>query len=137
MIPALDHLYRATTYRVLAPEAAVDLHVDRRSRRLDAVLAARGVRTWAFLSACNPRSITAPLPVNQRRAALLKRLLAARGWPWLEAAGIPRDRRRQPEPSVWVGGISVRDARRLAERFGQNAFLAGRIGRRARLLWLR
>ena len=137
MIPALEHLYRTTTYRVLAPDSSIDLHVDRRSHALDALLAAHGVRTWAFLSACNPRSVPVPLRVNQCRAARLQHLLVARGWPWLQASGIPRDRSYPPEPSVWVGGISLCDARRLAERFRQNAFLAGRIGRQARLLWLR
>jgi len=137
MIPALDGAYRSTVYRVLAPGAAIDLSIDRRSSGLDALLAQRGVSTWAFLSACNPRSIAAPPGVNRRQAARLKRALAARGWCWLDGAGVPRDRRLAPEPSVWVGGISLRDARRLAAHFGQNAFLAGRRGRPARLIWLR
>ena len=137
MIPALDGAYRATTYRILAPDAAIDLFIDRRSGALDALLARRGVRNWAFLSACNPRSVPAPPGVNRRLATRLRRVLAARGWTWLEAAGIPRDRRRAPEPSVWIGGISERDARRVAEQFRQNAFLAGRRGRPARLVWLR
>jgi Protein of unknown function (DUF3293) len=137
MIPALEPAYRATTYRVLAPDATIDLHIDRRSSPLDALLAQCGVQTWAFLSACNPRSVCAPPDVNRQRAVRLERLLAARGWTWLDGAGIPRDRRRAPEPSVWIGGISLRDARRVATQFGQNAFLAGRRGRPARLVWLR
>jgi hypothetical protein len=137
MIPALDGAYRSTTYRIQAPGAGIDLSIDRRSRALDTLLAQRGVRTWAFLSACNPRSVPAPPRVNRRQAARLRRLLAARGWYWLEAAGIPRDRRLAPEPSVWIAGISLRDARRLAAHFGQNALLAGRRGRPARLVWLR
>ena len=136
MIPALDGAYRATTYRILAPHT-IDLFIGRRSRALDALLAQRGVRSWAFLSACNPRSVPAPPGVNRQQATRLRQLLAARRWTWLEAAGIPRDRRRAPEPSVWIGGISERDARRLAQQFRQNAFLAGRRGRPARLIWLR
>jgi Protein of unknown function (DUF3293) len=137
MIPALEAAYHRTTYRVLAPDGAIDLHIGRRSSALDALLAQRGVQSWAFLSACNPRSVCAPPEVNRQRTVRLERLLAARGWPWLDGAGIPRDRRRAPEPSVWIGGISLRDARRVATQFGQNALLVGRHGRPARLVWLR
>jgi Protein of unknown function (DUF3293) len=137
MIRALVVAYRATTYRVLMPDAAIDLCIDRRSAPLDALLAQCGVRTWAFLSAYNPRSVPAPRAVNRRQATRLKRLITARGWTWLEATGIPCDRRRRPEPSVWIGGISLRDARRLAAHFGQNALLTGRHGRPVRLVWLR
>ncbi|MEI7037993.1 DUF3293 domain-containing protein [Fulvimonas yonginensis] len=83
-----------------------------------------GDRDWGFLTAWNPRS--RPLPPAVNRAAqrrLLADLRAGAGLELHPAVGVGTDGWR--EPSLWIVGIAPGTLERLAERYGQNAWLQG------------
>lgn len=133
----LTAAYLATTYRVEAdaPGEPIALHVGERSGALDRLLKRRGVRVWAFVTACNPRSRRLP-PwqnlVRQRRLTALARRL---GFAAVPATGVGDDPDWIPEPSALILGISCARARRLARLFDQNAIVAGRRGGAPELVW--
>lgn len=127
--------YRATCYRLVA--LGIVLRVDRRSPELDQWLRRRKLRRWAVLTAWNPRSRQLSRRRNQSQQNELLAVLAHRGYETLPACNIPRGAaRRWTEESVFVPGIPLTEARRLARRFAQNALLAGRNSRPARLVFV-
>ncbi len=96
-------------------------------KRLDELLEGR---SWAFVSATNPGSVLCS--DNERRhALLLERLKPFRIF---RGIGIPDRGSWPPEESVLVCGITEHEAATLAGEFGQNAFLFGENGHRARLV---
>ena len=130
----LDAAYRASSYCT----ADLVITIGKRHPLLDEALRAKGCRTWAFLTAANPRSrCLSDADNRQRLHALQERLkpifvqifsgesLAARaGRPW------------PAEPGFLVQGISVAEASALARSFGQHALVYGQLGGEAKLLWL-
>jgi hypothetical protein len=133
---ALDAAYRATTYRVHAPERAIDVRIARGHPELDALLAAMRAETWAVVTACNPRSRPESPEVNRERHARLVEAVERTGLLHLEADGVPADDRWTPERSLFVAGLSRQQAASLGHRFEQNAIVYGVRGGVAELVWL-
>src|SRR5687768_6204734 len=105
--PALDERYRATTYRVfLVAGPPIDLRVGERSAELDLFLTQHNLTTWAFLSACNPRSRPLAAAENEARHAKLLKTVTDFGWRYLQGVGIPARADWQPEASVIVLGVA-------------------------------
>lgn len=127
--------YLTTTYRVDAPAGPIALRVGQGSRALDGLLRRRGRRTWAFVTACNPRSRRLPGWRNLERQRRLRTLVRQLRFPVLPGTGIGDDRLWPPEPSLLILGISRVRACRLAGLFGQNAIVVGRRARAAELAW--
>lgn len=146
----LEAVYRRAIYRVSAgragragrigrgqsPEEAIDLRIGRRSAALDALLARHRATTWAFLTAVNPGSKRLDDDENRRRTRRLTAALARRGWPRRRGTGIDPAGRWPPEPSFLVLDADPDALVALASRYGQAAFVAGEVGRPARLVWL-
>jgi hypothetical protein len=83
-----------------------------------------GDRDWGFFTAWNPRSRPQPAAANraaQRR--LLADLRADAGLALHAAVGLGTEGWR--EPSLWIVGIDPATLERLADRYGQNAWLQG------------
>jgi hypothetical protein len=131
----LDAAYRATTYRVAAPGGPLDLRVGTPEPALEALLDALGVRSWAFVSAANPRSRPAAPADNERAHAALLARVRAQGWQALEGVGLPAAG-WAPERSLFIAGITRAQALELGRQFGQNAILWGASGGPAELAWL-
>jgi hypothetical protein len=127
--------YLSTTYRVDGPKGPVPLRVGRGSRALDRLLQRRGRRTWAFVTACNPRSRRLPGWRNLARQRRLRALVEQLRHPFLPGAGVGDDSAWPPEASLLIMGISRARACRLARSFGQNAIVVGRRARAAELAW--
>lgn len=127
----LEFAYAATTYQA----GSLRLRVGEPAPALDALLAARGLDQWAWLTAVNPRSQPLPPAENRRRMAdLLSRL---QGRLWLRGEAVS-DRGDWPaEPSVLVLGMSRAEAVALARSYQQNAILFGERGGLAHLVWIR
>lgn len=126
----LEAAYRATDYRVDdAPGGPFVIRIDERSDQVAGV-------GWAFVTACNPRSVCLSDEENARRTADLEAAVRERGWTFYRGHGVGRDGTWSPEPSLLVVGIAEADALGLAKRFGQNAIVAGRAGEPARLVWV-
>ena len=132
---ALASAYLSTTYRVDTPRGSIGLRVGRHNTALDRLLKQRGVRTWAFVTACNPRSQRLPHWRNLLRQRRLQSVCARLGYAILAGAGAGDDPGWPPEPSLLVLGIHRQRARRLARLFGQNAIVAGRRGAAPELVW--
>lgn len=132
---SLAAAYLSTTYRVDAPGGPIQLRVGERCGALDRLLKGRGVRVWAFVTACNPRSRRLPSWRNLARQRQLQALSARLAFRTLPGAGVGDDPAWPPEPSLLIVGIGRARACRLARLFGQNAIVAGRRGRSPELVW--
>lgn len=133
--PELHAAYLETTYWVEARPAPIALRIGERSRALDRVLARHRVRSWAFVTAWNPKSRLLASWRNLARDGQLRQALATAGYRWLPALGEGDDPGWTPEPSVLVLGLSVPNAVRLGRRLQQNAVVVGKLGGRATLVW--
>jgi hypothetical protein len=115
--------YEATEYRVDWPSGPFVLHVGVRSRELARLYDEAGVTSAAYLSAWNPYSQLAPPEANAAAEAALEAQLAgvapvvAPGWGADPSGAWP------PERSTLALGLSLEEARRLAEAFRQNGFV--------------
>jgi uncharacterized protein DUF3293 len=136
-VPAaiLRAAYLSTTYRVDAPSGPIALRVGEGNRSLDGLLRGIGRNTWAFVTACNPRSHPLPGWRNGARQRRLRALVQRLRYPALPGAGIGDDPDWPLEPSLLIIGIGRARACRLARLFGQNAIVAGRRGCAAELVW--
>lgn len=126
----------ARGWRVTAYEAAgATARLGRRSRAVDAVLAAEGVREGAFLGAWNPLSRMRPYAWNQAMLTRLRGLVRRAGLRCAEGVGHAARPRWQEDHLLLFG-----DARRaavLARRFRQHAILRVRLRAASRLIVLR
>lgn len=132
----LDAAYRATTYRVAAPEGPIDLRVGARSAPLAALLQARGASCWAYLAAVNPASQPLPPADNAVRHAALQAVLEQGGYPILAGEAIADAGDWPVEPGFLACGLGHDEAAALARRFGQNAFLWGEGDGPVTLVWV-
>lgn len=136
MTPALGlaAAYRAAAYVVeLACGSALTLRVGERSLPLERLLARNGVRDWAFVTACNPRSRRLSMARNAQRLRALRRAL--RGCAVLLRGEARADDGGWREASLLVAPMTAARARRLGRQFDQHAVVVGRRGRPARLAW--
>lgn len=129
-----EPLYRATTYVAQDGEETIEIRIGSRHPRLDALLRARGVESWAYLTAHNPRSIALSPEANEAAQARLEIELRARGVDFLRGASRPDDE-SAPEASV-LAFLPREEAEELGRAFGQNAIVAGHVGGAAELVWL-
>ena len=127
--PEIEAAYLAASYRV---GGKLVLRVGEPSRVLDHLLANRGLDEWAYLTAHNPRSRQLTQEENAARQRELLARLAGRRL-LLGHAEAPDGAWR--EASVLVLGMARDEALALARSFEQNAFLAGRRGGVAELVW--
>jgi hypothetical protein len=133
--PEFEAVYRATTYRVDAPQRPIDIRVGQTHSLLDALLEQLGATDWAFVTAWNPRSVATSAEINGLAQRQLIEEVRARGWVFFEGAGIPDHPGWSAERSLWIAGITWQEAAALGALFGQNAVLAGTAGGRADLVF--
>ncbi len=134
--PALARAYRDAIYRIETPHGALDLAIGRHTPELDRLLEAAGAQCWAYVTAVNPASIRLDDQDNARRMKRLDAELARRRWRWRPGESLDPLGQWPPEPSRLLLDVALEDARDLARRFGQSAFVAGTRGEPARLYWV-
>lgn len=127
--------YRATTYAVADGPHRLEIRIGERCAPLDALLAARGVEEWAYLTAHNPGGRLAGPAANAAAQTRLEAEVAASGHPWLRGASLGDGGDWPPEPSLLVLGIGRREALALARRHGQEALVTGRCREAAELVF--
>ena len=136
----LERAYKATRYTATREGASVCIRIGEVCAPLDAWLAAAHAQEWAYLTACNPRSRVLSTEQNAARMAALVVDLGVIGWPLVHGAGEPEPTESRQvdwtaEPSVLVLGLSREAALELAVRYDQHAFVYGRSGQAAELIW--
>lgn len=120
--------YAATTFCADTPDGVLRLRVGDTSAALDELLEARGLTTWAFVTAHNPASVQQAKSANDTAQARLLEDLLSSGLVCFEGDGVPDDPTWPPERSVLILGISLSSALALGRRHGQLAIIAGRRG---------
>ena len=126
--------YRRTTYAARTSVGEIQIHPDRPSPELDALLDQRGADQWAYLTAYNPGSRLLSSDENVRRQQALVEAVQHRGLTFFEGESVLDPAAWPPEPSLLILGISPDEARSLGRQFGQLAVVVGRRGEPARLV---
>jgi uncharacterized protein DUF3293 len=116
------------------PGGRICFMVGSSSKKRDAVLDRAEVSKWAFITAWNPTLAQVPPAENSRRQLELVSAVQAAGYRFLPGEGIGGDDAWPPEESLFVMGISKRDARALGREFGQFAIVVGHKNYAARLV---
>lgn len=132
-LPSLAEAYTATEYRVLHGDACIVLRIGEPAHDLDDLLPS-GVRAWAFITPCNPRSQTLSDEENCRRLSAFRQDVDTKH-ALIEGVGVGTQGDWPPEPSFLVLNIERADALALATRWEQNAFVFGQRGGVAELVW--
>src|SRR5262245_40006870 len=131
---ALRAAYETTEYRVTdSPVGPLAIRIGEVSDALDRLLALSGATGWAYVTACNPRSVVVPDDENRLRSEALRQRLAR--FTTYRGEGVGPGR-HPPEASFLVLGIEEAEAEDVGAEFGQNAVVVGRPGAPARLLWV-
>ena len=131
----LVEAYRATSYWVETPAASHRLRVGTLHPEFERVLHELGCVEWAYLTACNPRSVLCSPAENTLRNAELHDLLLARGHTVWPGRGCGDDGQWPPEPSWCALGLPRDDALEIARTFDQHALIVGRRGHPPKLLF--
>jgi Protein of unknown function (DUF3293) len=129
--------YLATHYLVFVPEGTLIVRIGQRSAMLDRLMAGRGARTAACVTAFNPGSRRRGRGANLAAHRALLAHVRRRGWRHLLAEGRDPAGAWPGEASLLVFGLGPAAARQLGRRFRQNAILLIRRGRPPELAALR
>jgi hypothetical protein len=130
----LAHSFRHTTYRVFT-DPPIDIRIGTANTDLEHLLRTRQVRSWAFITACNPGSQPLNPQENLARHCVLREAVATRHLASVEGQALA-DRNDWPaEQSLLILGINRTEALALGHQFGQLAIVYGRAGSGAELLW--
>ncbi|MFN7119775.1 MAG: DUF3293 domain-containing protein [Saprospiraceae bacterium] len=115
--------YEETIYQVLEPPISIQINMP--NADLAAFLRAHDARTWAFITAWNPKSqLLSPQENNQRHTELVKRIKKG-SYPFFLGKGIGKDANWEPEVSLFVLHISKMEALQVGRYFEQNAIVFG------------
>jgi hypothetical protein len=115
--------YREAIYIVNEGDDAIALKVGEASPALAALMHVHNATTAAIITAYNPYSEIQPSAENERRQAALLVELKATAVVCFDAIGSDTEGEWEPEASTLALGISLVEAERLADQFGQNAFI--------------
>lgn len=133
----LEAAYRATTYRIHAPQGDIDLRIGQASPALAALLREGDVGVWAILSAWNPGSIQQNEATNHASLAQLEAWLSAHGYRWLPGENVADAGDWPAEASCFVLDMPECDALERGVSLLQNAVVTGDCDALPRLLWCR
>ena len=120
--PELITAYLTTEYRVAAnPPFA--LLMGKRSEPLAILMAERGVKSAAYITAYNPPSQRVTEEENWSAHNSLRRNLEKRGFVLIEAEGADPSGGWQTEPGFLVLGLTLEHAKEIGKLFRQNAIV--------------
>ncbi|WP_207459289.1 DUF3293 domain-containing protein [Azospirillum sp. SYSU D00513] len=133
--PSLKEAYQKTDYVVLEGRREVAaMIIGAKCPPVDRLLRLKGANRGAFVTAWNPWSRSRSPAENERANRRLERLLKRRRLAYLHGEGRPLEGAWKPEASLFVFGLTCRDAGILSRRLRQNAVVFIRRGGKARLL---
>jgi hypothetical protein len=112
----------------------VRIRIDEAHPALDALLAARGHRHWAYVTAHNPGSVPLTADENRARHARLEADVRARGYEAFPGEGVGDDGEWSPEASLLILGMPRAEATALGHAYAQRAVVWGDVGEPALLV---
>ena len=115
--------FKATAYRLGHTAQDIVLTIGKRSDRLAAMFAAKGVNCGAFLTAYNPRSTIQPDEVNDRAHAQLAAKLQELGLQAIEGSGSEEGTDWPAEKSYFALGLALEPAKAIGTHFDQDAIV--------------
>ena len=121
--PNLVRAYREAIYVVNEGDDAIALKVGEVSPALATLMKLHKAQTAAILTAYNPYSEIQSSAENKRMQAALVAELKVTAAVCFDAIGSDPEGEWEPEASTLALGISLVEAERLADQFGQNAFI--------------
>ena len=113
--------YLATDYVIFDEAGEIALRIGESNPQMAAMIASLGARNAVVITAWNPRSVATPRDENEARQTELEGLVRSYRTALAEGRGSIGD--WPPEPSFCVFDLSAPEACRLANRFGQTAFV--------------
>lgn len=128
--------YKATTYRVYLPGGGLDLRIGQASEKLCIWLKGEGATTYAIISGFNPNNCLATAEQNAEYQSELECVLIEGNYEPYTGENIPDVANAPLEETCFVADIELDDAVALAEEFGQNAIVFGRVGDAPGLVWI-
>jgi len=131
---SLEAAYRNTTYGVDHPAGTFGIRLHASCAPLEMLLRAHGVATWAYVTACNPRSHKLTDAENAVRHAQLLARVRESGFSYFAGRGSADDA-SWSEASLLILGISEVKALQLGAAFDQHAVVVGVLGGCAELRW--
>ncbi len=114
--------YLSTEYRVFAPAGTIVLHANAYSTELADLHYKFGVNSSAFITAWNPHSELTDDAVNHKNQECLRHDVSVY-WRYLEGEGLDPEGIWPAEPSLFILGIELLQARELGLKFQQHAIL--------------
>src|SRR5437870_1692653 len=120
--------YRRTSFFADTQVGRLELRIGSLCPRLEELLANHGARSWAYLTAFNPRSERLSDEENQDRHRRLVERVEYLGFPAFPGEGVGDDGTWPRERSLLVLGVNRRQAIDLGREFGQLAVVFGEVG---------
>ncbi len=115
--------YLATDYRLGHTAQDIVLTIGKRSDRLAALFAAKGVNCGAFLTAYNPRGTLQPEAANHLAHAQLATQLEQFGHEAIAGAGSEKGTDWPAEKSYFALGLALEPAKAMGTHFDQDAIV--------------
>jgi hypothetical protein len=131
----LEAAYRATDYRVDGSSGPFVIHIGSICQPLEHLLGENAVSSWAYITACNPKSRQLSIAANAERMRQLEAAISAAGFQFLRGAGAGSAGDWPPEPSILILGIDEHAALEVAKQFEQHAIVCSQKGEPARIVW--
>lgn len=120
--------YRNTSFSADTPAGRLELRIGHLCPPLGELLMSLGARSWAYLTASNPRSERLADRENKARHQRLEERIKALGLPAFPGEGVGGDDACPSERSFLVLGIPRSEAIALGREFGHLAVVFGDLG---------
>ena len=118
--------YQNTSYLVFDPPFCI--RIGQYHPPLDECLTKHQVKSWIYITAFNPQSQMQSTEVNEGAQAKLEQRLSQLGLLFFSGHSTADAKDWPPEPSFLVLGATKEIGVKLADEFGQLAFLCGELG---------
>lgn len=127
--------YASAVYEIYEPE--IILHVGEISQKLDMLLTQHGDEMWAFITPYNPYPEQLSPEENTKRLEELSQMIE--GYTTYSGEGRDEDTDDSPKREIgyYILWITLDEARRIGNHFGQKAILFGHIGKPPELVVLK
>jgi hypothetical protein len=130
----LSDAYYGTDYIIFMEDENLVLGALGQSARLESLMKEDGVSTCAYITAYSPDSKVVSPDENTRNQKALIADISSKHWKYYNGEGKHPSNNWPAEPSILIMGIKLKEARDLALRYRQIAFLFGTSGGKTKLI---